>query len=68
MPPNPEVVLVDDVAPVEVEAEALLVLVQRGPQAAAAWLTDCLRRTRWTNVLHFEWWPAHAVLAPWTAT
>lgn len=63
MPPNPEVVLVDDVAPVEVEAEALLVLVQRGPQAAAAWLTDCLRRARWTNVLHFEWWPAHAVLA-----
>lgn len=60
---NPDVVLVDEVAPFEVEAEALLVLVQRGPEAAARWLTDCLRRARWTNVLQFEWWPVRGILA-----
>ena len=45
--------------PIEVEAEALLVLVQRGPAAARELIASFLGRAEWTELEPFEWWPLH---------
>lgn len=49
--------------PLEVQAEAELILVQRGPQAAAEWLLTFLARAQWTDLMPFMWWPELAMLA-----
>lgn len=50
-------------SPLEVQAEAELILAQRGPQAAAEWLLTFLARSQWTDLLTCMWWPEVAMLA-----
>ncbi|WP_169798250.1 helix-turn-helix transcriptional regulator [Actinomyces radicidentis] len=47
----------------EIEAEALLILVQRGADPAIEWLRTFLGRARWTGLSKFFWWPLHELLA-----
>ncbi|AMD86990.1 hypothetical protein AXF14_04480 [Actinomyces radicidentis] len=49
--------------PLEVQAEAELILAQRGPQAAVEWLLTLLSRSQWTDLMPFMWWPDLAMLA-----
>lgn len=49
--------------PYELEAEALVLLLQHGPITAAQWVQAFLGRSRWTDSHDFEWWPLHAMLA-----
>lgn len=49
--------------PLEVQAEAELILAQRGPQAAVEWLLTLLSRSQWTDPMPFMWWPDLAMLA-----
>ena len=44
------------------QAEALRILLTRGPQAAVEWIQTVLSRVSWVGAPAWIWWPAHYVL------
>lgn len=49
--------------PLEVQAEAFLILLQRGPEVASDWVQTFLSRAPFTDLGAAEWWPLHTVAA-----
>lgn len=50
-------------SPVEVEAEAYILLLTRGPMSSAQYVQGFLGRTGWSALQPWEWWPLYAFLA-----
>ncbi|SPF69058.1 LuxR-type HTH domain profile [Propionibacterium ruminifibrarum] len=62
-PSSADISLNTPFAPLQVEAEGWALLVNRGTLPAYQWLQAFLGRSRWSNLMAFEWWPLHATLA-----
>lgn len=62
-PSSADISLNTPFAPLQVEAEGWALLVNRGALPAYQWLQAFLGRSRWSNLMAFEWWPLHATLA-----